>query len=240
MVLVTQANSGDRTAWDDCGPSAAAMCIFRATGGAKRVSWREVRADGERLDAFAKDVPNVSNPTSIDGNIEVVYSLVPKAKVHKFPEWAEAVRLLKAGGGMSLAYWYAAAPTRLHESHSGTGRFGHSVYVEAYDDTYALWYDPLRPQNAEPRQIRWDELKVLAHWGAKEANAHRGTVCGYVVEGAKPPVPPKPKPTPSDKELARKELDATLAEIKRTRWGIRKWRLWQKVDRLRRRIGTLK
>lgn len=182
--LVTQSDSGDMTGWDDCHPSSTAMAIFRATLGARRFTWREVRA------AMAKrgvvDRPNRADPTTEEQNIRAALDIAPeiKAQIVAVPTWTQVKRNLVAGGGYVCLYWYAAAPDRYIEKHSGRGQYGHAVFVES-DGTQALWYDPLRPKGSRPKAMSWEDLKRLAHWGLGPTNARRPVPTGWIVRPKK-------------------------------------------------------
>lgn len=182
--LVTQADSGDLTHWDDCHPASTAMAIFRATKGAKHFTWREIRAAMEKRGIH--DTPNHTDPTNQPQNIQAALDVAPeiKAQIVQFPTFTALKANLVAGGGFVITYWYAAAPKAYIEKHSGTGQFGHACYVES-DGSQALWYDPLRPKGSEPKPMSWADLKRLALWGLGPTNANRTTAGGWMVRPKK-------------------------------------------------------
>ena len=186
--LVTQADSGDRIRWDDCHPASAAMAVFRATGGRRDFTWRELRAALERRGIH--DVPNVTNPVNEAQAIQAAIDVAPEVRplVRATPTWDSIVIILKAGGGYVCLYWYDALPPRLVEAHSGTRQFGHASYAE-FDGTNVLWYDPLRPKGSQPKTMTLAELKRLARWGVQATDAKRSPA-GWVVKAA--PVAPAP------------------------------------------------
>jgi len=187
--LVTQADSGDRIKWDDCHPASAAMAVFRATGGKRNYTWRELRAALEKRGI--KDVPNVSNPVNEPQAVQASIDVAPevKALIRTIPTWDSVVSILKAGGGYVCLYWYDALPSRLVEAHSGTRQFGHASFAE-FDGTNVLWYDPLRPKGSQPKTMTLAELKRLAHWGVQATNANARHPVGWCVKAAPVVVPP--------------------------------------------------
>jgi len=180
LKLVSQTDVKDIKHADDCGPSTSAMTIFRGTGGRVDIGWREVRA------AMAKrgivDKEGESNYTTVSQNIRAMRDIAPELKdrLIENPSWAKVRENLEAGGGVGLAYYYAAAPKAIWSPLVSTGAFQHFVYAEA-GDAEALWYDPMYKVGAKPKPISWADLERLACWGLGEKPSNNKKIIGFIV-----------------------------------------------------------
>jgi hypothetical protein len=180
LKLVSQTDVKDIKHADDCGPSTSAMAIFRGTAGRIVVGWREVRA------AMAKrgivDKEGESNYTTVSQNIRAIKDIAPELKdrLIENPTWAKVRENLEAGGGVGLAYYYAAAPKEIWSPLVSTGAFQHFVYAEA-GDFEALWYDPMYKVGAKPKSISWGTLESLACWGLGAKSQHNKKIIGFIV-----------------------------------------------------------
>ena len=213
LKLVSQTDVKDLNHADDCGPSTSAMAIFRGTAGKVSVGWREVRA------AMAKrgivDKEGESNYTTVSQNIRAMKDIAPELKdrLIENPSWAKVRENLEAGGGVGLAYYYAAAPKPLWSPLVSKGTFQHFVYVEA-GDTQALWYDPMYKVGAKPKLISWSELERIACWGLNEKAANNKKIVGFMVQ---PPVVEINKTATISKEPA--QLNSAVSALKAVDWN---------------------
>jgi hypothetical protein len=218
LKLVSQTDVKDLKHADDCGPSTSAMAIFRGTAGKVSVGWREVRA------AMAKrgivDKEGESNYTTVSQNIRAIKDIAPELKdaLIENPSWAKVRENLEAGGGVGLAYYYAAAPKELWSPLVSSGTFQHFVYAEAGDQE-ALWYDPMYKVGAKPKQISWAELERLACWGLGEKSENNKKIIGFMV---KPPVAVTMPAEASKVESGTKtpsQLDTAVTALKGVDWN---------------------
>jgi hypothetical protein len=203
LKLVSQTDVKDLNHADDCGPSTSAMAIFRGTGGNVAIGWREVRA------AMAKrgivDKEGESNYTTVSQNIRAMRDIAPELKdrLVENPSWAKVRENLEAGGGVGLAYYYAAAPKAIWSPLVSKGTFQHFVYAEA-GDAEALWYDPMYKVGAKPKPISWADLERLACWGLGTKSENNKKIIGFMVQ---PPVAPT-----MPVEAHRKPVEASKVE----------------------------
>lgn len=180
LKLVSQTDVKDLKHADDCGPSTSAMAVFRGTAGRIDIGWRDIRA------AMAKrgivDVEGKSNYTTVSQNIRAMKDVAPELKdrLIENPSWAKVRENLEAGGGVGLAYYYAAAPKEIWSPLVSSGTFQHFAYAEA-GDFEALWYDPMYKVGAKPKSISWGTLESLACWGLNEKSANNKKIIGFIV-----------------------------------------------------------
>ena len=201
LKLVSQTDVKDIKHADDCGPSTSAMAIFRGTGGRVDIGWREVRA------AMAKrgivDKEGESNYTTVSQNIRAMRDIAPdlKDRLIENPSWAKVRENLEAGGGVGLAYYYAAAPKAIWSPLVSTGAFQHFVYAEA-GDFEALWFDPMYKVGAKPKSISWGTLESLACWGLGTKSENNKKIIGFIVLPPTIAVEAPQKPQEASKPLS--------------------------------------
>ena len=187
LKLVSQTDVKDIKHADDCGPSTSAMAVFRGTAGRIDIGWREIRA------AMAKrgivDKEGESNYTTVSQNIRAMKDVAPELKdrLVENPSWTKVRENLGAGGGVGLAYYYAAAPKAIWSPLVKSGTFQHFVYAEA-GNVDALWYDPMYKVGAKPKSISWADLERLACWGLGTKSENNKKVIGFLV------LPPETSP----------------------------------------------
>jgi len=186
LKLVSQTDVKDLNHADDCGPSTSAMAVFRGTAGKVSIGWRDIRAAVAKRGIIDKE--GESNYTTVSQNIRAIKDVAPELKdrIVENPSWVKVRENLEAGGGVGLAYYYAAAPKPLWSPLVSKGTFQHFVYVEA-GDAEALWYDPMYKVGAKPKLISWSELERIACWGLNEKAANNKKIIGFMVL---PPVAP--------------------------------------------------
>jgi len=225
LKLVSQTDVKDLSHADDCGPSTSAMAIFRGTGGNVTVGWREVRA------AMAKrgivDKEGESNYTTVSQNIRAMRDIAPdlKDRLIENPSWAKVRENLEAGGGVGLAYYYAAAPKAIWSPLVSNGTFQHFVYAEA-GDAEALWYDPMYKVGAKPKSISWADLERLACWGLGTKSENNKKIIGFMVQPSVAPTmtveaPRKPVEESKVKSGTKtpSQLDTAVAALKGVDWN---------------------
>jgi len=225
LKLVSQTDVKDLSHADDCGPSTSAMAIFRGTGGNVTVGWREVRA------AMAKrgivDKEGESNYTTVSQNIRAMRDIAPdlKDRLIENPSWAKVRENLEAGGGVGLAYYYAAAPKAIWSPLVSNGTFQHFVYAEA-GDAEALWYDPMYKVGAKPKSISWADLERLACWGLGTKSENNKKIIGFMVQPSVAPTmtveaPRKPVEESKVKSGTKtpSQLSTAVAALKGVDWN---------------------